>query len=179
MEHHWISFALDLRSMPAAYWMQLGEARSKCSHLSRVPLPQLYADQLHQLSLAKGVHATTAIEGNTLTEEEVRAIIERRPPPNTQDYQVREVENVIAAYNWVFAEIAGGNRPLLTPELIADFNRRVLEGLDGLEQHVVPGEYRRDSVVVGKYRAPDWQECPELVAQMCEWLNGESFAGDG
>ena len=165
--------------MPATYWMQLGEARSKCSHLSRVPLPQPYADQLHQLSLAKGVHATTAIEGNTLTEDEVRAIVAERPPPGSEDYQVREAENVIDAYNWVLGELRAGRRPQLTPELIADFNRRVLAGLDGLETHVSPGELRHDSVVVGTYRAPDWQECPALMTQMCEWLNGESFTGDG
>lgn len=179
MEHPWISFALDLRAMLPTYWMQLGEARSKCAHLSRVPLPQPYADQLHQLSLAKGVHATTAIEGNTLTEEEVRAIVAQQPPFGTEDYQVREAENVIDAYNWVLGELSAGRRPQLTPELIADFNRRVLNGLDGLEAHVNPGEFRRDSVVVSTYRAPDWQECPALVAQMCEWLNGPSFNGDG
>jgi Fic family protein len=178
VDHPWISFALDLRAMPATYWMQLGEARSKCSHLSQVPLPEPYAEQLHQLSLAKGVHATTAIEGNTLTEEEVRAIIAERPPPEAEDYQVREAENVIDAYNWVLGELRAGRRPRLTPELIANFNRRVLTGLDGLETHVIPGEYRHDSVVVSTYRAPDWQECPALVAQMCEWLNGPSFTGD-
>lgn len=179
MEHPWISFTLDLHSMAPSYWMQLGEARSKCSHLSRVPLPKAYADQLHRLSLAKGVHATTAIEGNTLTEEQVRAIVEHRPAAGTEDYQVREVENVLDAYNWVLADIAAGRRPQLTPELIVEFNRRVLDGLDGLEDHVVPGEYRHDSVVVGRYRAPDWEECPQLVAQMCDWLNGSSFAIDG
>ncbi len=165
--------------MAPSFWMQLGEARSKCSHLSRVPLPKAYADQLHRLSLAKGAHATTAIEGNTLTEDQVRAIVEHRPAVGTEDYQVREVENVLDAYNWVLAEIAVGRRPQLTPELIVEFNRRVLHGLDGLEDHVVPGEYRHDSVVVGRYRAPDWEECPQLVAQMCDWLNGPSFTTDG
>lgn len=165
--------------MPATYWIQLGEARSKCSHLSHVPLPQPYADQLHQLSLAKGVHATTAIEGNTLTEDEVRAIVARNPPPTAEDYQIREAENVIGAYNWVLGELSMGHRPPLTPELIADFNRRVLDGLDGLEAHVTPGELRHDSVVVSTYRTPDWQECPELPARLCEWLNGSSLSADG
>lgn len=45
--------------------MVLGEARSKCDRLANVPVPPEYARELHLISLSKGVHATTAIEGNT------------------------------------------------------------------------------------------------------------------
>jgi Fic family protein len=165
--------------MAASFWMQLGEARSKCDHLCRVPLPSVYAEQLHTVSLAKGAHATTAIEGNTLSEDTVQALVERRPVPSAPQYQVQEVENVVRAYNWVFDELAAGRRPVLSPGLIANFNRMVLEGLENLEEHVVPGQMRRDSVVVGPYRAPDWQECPELLDQMCTWLNSTEFGGEG
>jgi len=165
--------------MSASFWMLLGEARSKCNHLARMPLPKAYADQLHTVSLAKGAHATTAIEGNTLSEDTVRAIVEHQPVPASPEYQVREVENVLTAYNWVLEEIRAGHTPVLTPELIADFNRMVLEGLEDLEVHVVPGELRTDPVVVGPYRAPDVAECESLLAQMCEWLNGSGFAGEG
>jgi Fic family protein len=139
VDHPWTSFALDLHAMSPTYWMQLRELRSKCSHLAQVPLPEPHAEQLHQVSLAKGVHATTAIEGNTLTEDEVRAIIVDRPPAGTENYLVREVANVIDAYNWVLGELRAGRRPHLTPELIADFNRRVLTGLEGLDDHVTSG----------------------------------------
>ncbi len=177
--HPWITFSVDLTRMAASFWMQLGEARSKCDHLTRVPLPKHYADRLHQISLAKGAHATTAIEGNTLSEENVQAIVEHRPvtgaPPQ---YLVREVENVVAAYNEVLAELRAGRRPLLSPELIAQFNRQVLDGLD-LDDHVIPGEIRTASVVVGSYRAPDASECADLLERTCTWLNSAAFSGDG
>lgn len=179
VEHAWISFKVELTQMVPTFWMQLGEARSKCGHLCRVPLPKTYAEQLHMISLAKGAHATTAIEGNTLSEETVRAIVERQPVPSSPSYQVREVTNVLTAYNWVLGEIAAGRSPELTPELIAEFNRMVLEGLEDLEDHVIPGEIRTESVVVGPYRAPDPGECAALLEQMCQWLNGPSFAGEG
>lgn len=179
MEHAWISYEVDLSKMGPSFWMLLGEARSKCGHLCRVPLPKPYAEQLHVISLAKGAHATTAIEGNTLSEDTVRAIVEKRPVPTSPEYQVREVENVLRAYNWVLAEIRAARTPVLTPTLIADFNRMVLEGLEDLEDHVVPGELRKESVVVGPYRAPDFEECEELLGKMCEWLNGPAFAGEG
>lgn len=177
--HPWITFAVDLSTMSAQFWMLLGEARSKCDHLSNVPLPKRYADQLHRISLAKGAHATTAIEGNTLSEETVQAIIDRQPVPTAPAYQVREVENVITAYNWVIDEIRAGRRPNLSPSLIADFNRMVLDELDNLEDHVVPGKLRTESVVVGPYRAPDWEDCPDLLEKMCAWLNGPVFGGEG
>lgn len=165
--------------MGATFWMLLGEARSKCDHLCRVPLPKVYADQLHTISLAKGAHATTAIEGNTLSEETVRAIVEKDPVAGSPAYQIREVQNVIEAYNWVVEQINDGRPPVLSPELIATFNRMVLDGLDGLGDHVVPGEFRTSSVVVGPYRAPDPEGCGELLARMCDWLNGPGFTGEG
>ncbi|MGK2958112.1 MAG: Fic family protein [Acidimicrobiales bacterium] len=179
MEHPWISYEVDLDKMNPSFWMLLGEARSKCNHLRRVPLPKAYAERLHRINLAKGVHATTAIEGNMLSEDTVLAIVEKRPIPASPEYQVREVENVVQAYNWVLDEIRAGRPPVLTPALIADFNRMVLEGLDNLADHVVPGEFRKESVVVGPYRAPDFENCEDLLVQMCDWLNGPAFAGKG
>jgi len=180
MDHPWITFDVDLTEMGAPFWMLLGEARSKCSHLARVPLPKIYADQLHVVSLAKGAHATTAIEGNTLSEDTVLAIVEQRPTVGAgPEYQVREVENVVSAYNWVLEQIRDARAPVLSPKLIADFNRMVLDGLEDLGDHVVPGEIRTDPVVVGPYKAPDAVECGELLARMCEWLNGATFAGEG
>jgi len=76
------------------------------------------------VSLAKGAHATTAIEGNTLSEDAVLAIVEQRPAVDAGlEYQVREVENVVNAYNWVLEEIRQGRAPVLSPSLVADFNR--------------------------------------------------------
>ena len=69
--HPWISFKLQLDPQDYRLWMQLGEVASKCEHLSGVALRPDFAARLHKLYLAKGVLATTAIEGNTLTEEQV------------------------------------------------------------------------------------------------------------
>lgn len=179
MEHPWITFSVDLKQMPASFWMLLGEARSKCDHLCHALLPKAYADELHRINLAKGAHATTAIEGNSLSEDAVRAIVEHAPDLGHSGYQVREVENVIAAYNGVLSELRAGRRPQLSPKLISDFNRQVLDGLTGLEPHVRPGEIRAESVVVGSYRAPDFGEVAGLLHQTCMWLNGPSFGAEG
>lgn len=173
-----MTFEVDLQSMGASFWMCLGEARSKCDHLAKVPMPPSYARELHEVTLTKGAHATTAIEGNTLSEEEVAEIVRHELSTSAEDYQVREVENVISAYNGVLDEIRAGRQPVLTPTLIKQFNQEVLDGLD-LPSEVSPGEVRKHSVTVGSYRGPDWETCDELLAKMCDWLNGSSFAGDG
>ncbi len=178
MDSPWISFKIDLASMGASFWMLLGEARSKCDHLSNVPTPPEYARELHEFTLSKGVHATTAIEGNTLSEPEVAEIIRRQPQELDGDYQIREVQNVITAYNGVLERLRRGDTPQLTPGLIRGFNRQVLAGLD-LSAEVVPGEIRKHSVAVGPYRGPDWDRCESLLSEMCDWLNGPSFSGDG
>jgi Fic family protein len=179
METSWIKFKVDLDRMGPAFWMTLGEARSKCDHLLNVPLPPEYAERLHRLALTKGVHATTAIEGNTLSEDEVAAIIRRHSDTMTgSSYREQEVQNAIAAYNAILHRLEVGERPTLTPGLIKDFNRQVLAGLD-LAEEVRPGQIRKHSVVVGPYRAPDWETCESLLQQMCDWINGDQFAAEG
>ena len=141
MQTPWISFKIDLASMGASFWMLLGEARSKCDHLSKVPTPPEYARELHEITLSKGVHATTAIEGNRVSEPEVVDIIRRQAEMNDDDYQIREVQNVVTAYNGVLERLPCGDTLQLTPELIRGFNRQVLSGLE-LSAEVVPGEIR-------------------------------------
>ena len=66
--HPWITFEVDLKRAPHSLWLQLGECSSKIEHISRVPLVHGSAKDLYDVYLAKGVQATTAIEGNTLSD---------------------------------------------------------------------------------------------------------------
>src|SRR5437773_1002279 len=69
--HPWLRFKVDLSRASPAFWIMLGECQSKCENISGVPLRPDVAKLLGQVYLAKGAHGTTAIEGNTLSEEEV------------------------------------------------------------------------------------------------------------
>jgi len=170
--HPWIDFAIDLTNPPYRLWLLLGEARSKVQHIAGVPLRPETATELHKVYLVKGVQATAAIEGNTLTEQQVMAHVEgklRLPP--SQQYLEQEVKNVIAAVNRIGQEIFEGRPSPFTVNRITDFNRHVLEGLK-LEEGVVPGEFRTYPVGVARYRGVAWEDCPYLVERLCEWLNG-------
>jgi len=171
--HPWISFDLDLGRASPKFWMMLGEIQSKCEHIAGVPLMGDVAKRLHQVFLAKGVLATTAIEGNTLTEEEVaRRIQGLLDLPPSKDYLGREIDNVVDGCNEIRRRIIGGEDGILTTAQIMDFNRRIMSGLpDSVEK--LPGEIRTVSVGVGRYRGAPAEDCEYLVDRLCEWMNQE------
>ena len=142
--HPWITFQLDLRNAPARFWMLLGAACSKCEQIASVPLLPDTAERLHQLYLERGVRATTAIEGNTLSEQEISKLArgELDLPPSKQ-YLGIEVQNILDACNDMLDEIRRGAAPTLDARRVKDLNRMTLSGLDIiLSDEVAPGEIR-------------------------------------
>lgn len=169
--HPWLTFEVELGRAPPKLWLLLGEARSKCEALARVPMSPAMANELHRLFLVKGVHGTTAIEGNTLTEAQVRQIVEKKLTlPPSQDYLRQEVENILVSCK-VIVDRAVANRPSeLTVRLIRSFNKTVLNKLK-LEEEVIPGEIRNYEVGVARYLAAPHKDCAHLLARLCAWLN--------
>jgi Fic family protein len=151
--------------------MLLGEARSKVQHLGESLLAPETGARLREVYLAKGVHATTAIEGNTLSEEEVAEhLAGRLKLPASQEYRTREIDNIVGAYNRVSAELFDEGSADLTPDKIRQYNKLILDGLP-LDAGVVPGGMAARPPVVGRYRAPVRADCDFLLEQLCEWLN--------
>jgi Fic family protein len=174
--HPWINFvATDINEVHPRHWMLMGEARSKCEHLAGAPLKPDVAQQLYKVTLVRGALATTAIEGNTLTEEQARGILDGsyKAPPSRQ-YQEQEVRNLLEALQHIHDRITAGENIRLTTELICEFNHQVLKGTL-LAEGVVPGEIRTDSVVVGTYRAAPAEDCLYLLDRLVGWLNGPTF----
>jgi Fic family protein len=168
--HPWIKFELDLNRFPYTLWLQLGEAKSKCEHLAGTPLQPGTAKKLNRILLAKGVLATTAIEGNTLSIEQVEQFLEGKLHlPASQEYLKTEIENIVRACNNVIDHIRHEKALPLTVEDIQSFNRTVLNKLS-LDPEVVPGELRKHNVGVGRYSAPPWQDCPYLLERLTSWI---------
>ncbi len=177
--HPWITFAVDLRAAPASLWMNLGEARSKFDHIAGVPLRPDVAAELHAIYLAKGVHGTTAIEGNTLTEKEIRKHMDGQLKlPLSQEYLKQEIDNILIACNGIAGDLWEGKVSDLTFERIKQFNSLVLNKLE-LETDEPPGEIRMSSVGVGSYLGAPPGECEYLVKRLCEWLSSPDFNAEG
>ncbi len=183
--HPWVNFSLDLsRTQRHSIWMLLGAAQSKCLHLAGSPLLPDFAKHLYRVFLAKGVLATTAIEGNTLSEEEVRQHLEGKLKlPLSKQYLQQEVDNVIRACNAIAGEVIPSGFGGFCADEIRRYNRQVLENLE-LGEGVASGEYRTHPTVVGSYRGVPAEDCSYLVDRLCQWLNDlmdrdEPFLGAG
>lgn len=157
--------------------MMLGECQSKCEHLSRVPLRPDVAEKLNKMYIAKGVLATTAIEGNTMTEEEVQKFLngELKLPPS-REYLGQEISNIADECNRILGIVASGAQPILNTARIKELNRQVLNNLS-LDENVVPGEIRHHEVGVALYRGAPAEDCEFLLDELCKWLNNtEQFS---
>ncbi len=167
----WISFQVDLTKASYRLWMDLGAVQSKIEQVAHVLLPPKIAAELHALYLAKGVHGTTAIEGNSLTEAQVRdRIAHKTRLPQSTEYLGRDVDNIEAACGAIWDQVRSGKAGELTSERIRAFNKLVLSGLP-LSDDIKPGEIRKYSVGVADYKAPPWEDTPYLLERLCQFLN--------
>jgi Fic family protein len=169
--HPYIEFDFDVKLIDSYTWMLLGEAMSKCQHLAGSPLKPPMAKEMASVYLARGLQATTAIEGNTLSTDEVREIVEtgRADLPESRDYQQLEVRNVLDAIREIDSALQEGSALPIDRDRLCYLNKLVLEGIPD-KPEVVPGHLREHNVTAGPYRAPDWSEVPELVDQLVMWL---------
>lgn len=177
--HPWLTFTLDLRSLPPLIWTQLGECAAKCDLISGVPLRPAISKELQILYLAKGIQATTAIEGNTLSEDEVKQILEKKLiMPPSKEYLEQEVKNIEKACNQIAEHIANNMDIAITPEIICSYNAIALHKIP-VGEDIIPGRFREHRVVVGKYLAPNPEEVPFLADKLCNWLNSDYFIKEG
>ncbi len=174
-KYPWMTFEVNLKGLSLKTWTQLGECLSKCEHLSQVPLKPQQAQKMHLVYLAKGAQATTAIEGNTLSEEEVILKIEDKLElPPSKEYLGQEVENILTLCNEIGSRIREGKESIITIEGIWKYNKIILNNVP-LPVHVIPGKFRQHTVGVGNYKAPDYQDVTPLMGDLCNWLNSSYF----
>jgi Fic family protein len=175
--HPWLKFNVKMQDAPPTLWIMLGECASKCEHIAGVPLRPSTAEKLHQVYLIKGAVATTAIEGNTLSEKEILDHISGDAPlPPSREYQVQEIENIIDACNGIFRDVMEEKQLPISPERLQELNKMVLKDLE-MDNGIVPGEIRTYPVGIlqFRYRGAPHQECDYLLARLCEWLLGDDF----
>ncbi|MGI6393651.1 MAG: Fic family protein [bacterium] len=153
----------------------LGQCEAMLDIICREPLLPEYRKDWYKVALIKGAKATTAIEGNTLSEEEIAKINEGAHLPKSMEYLEIEVKNIIEALNDIRDEVILKKADsLITPELILSFHQYVGKNL-GEKFDAAPGHFRKSGheVVVGRYRAPDGSLVREMMIKLCNWLQSE------
>ena len=114
--------------------------------------------------------ATTKIEGASLSEEEVSALVKKGQVGNlTEDEQANL--NAIAAYD--FVDYLSDQEDIAINELaIRELNRQFLRGSS---EALTPGVYRKGQNKVGsKYDPPDQGDVPALMKDLASWLETEN-----
>lgn len=132
---------------------------------ARPPLPQVSLDSLFDDFALRQAHATTALEGNTLTLDEVQAVLERGITiPGKSLREHLEVLNAHDTWRWL-RPLAQDGLPL-TESLVLDVHRRLMQRI--LDDDAL-GVYRRVPVYIrGSWHVPpNWLKVPDLMAS---WL---------
>jgi len=173
-EYQHISFKRDWRLDQETLFM-LGQCEVIIRAISSAPIKPEYRESLLQVSLRKGARATTAIEGNTLSDEEVAKIAEGEKLPPSKEYLETEVKNILVALNTILNEVVmDGKATVINTELIKNFHHAVGKNL-GDHFQAIPGQFRASghNVTVGKYRPPEGHYVNELMKKLCEWMKAE------
>lgn len=138
--------------------------------LQAVRLPGVYAQELLATVEAEIVHASTAIEGNTLTQEQVTEVL-RGQPVQALRRDIQEVKNYQAALAYIH-DIAAGTTTF-THQTILELHFRLLQGVDDK----LAGRYRTGFVRVGDYFPPDPFTVHPLMDDLIAWLNDPQPSG--
>ena len=156
--------------LSAATLTNLGRCESMVECISDLPIEPSVQDKLRSVSLERSAIATTAIEGNTLSLDELRKRLEGLPLPKSREYQATEVTNVLGLMNQVADRVLeGGSRDRISTKMLCDFNREIGKNLGALYDGA-PGKLRRDLRHVGAYLAPPPEHVEGLLNEFCEWL---------
>ena len=116
-------------------------------------------------SRARNAHSSTAIEGNPLTLEQVRAVEEGRELPIVADRARREVLNYFAGLRFIEQH---AKKEIVRHEDILALHRIVAAKV--MDQGDA-GRYRTIRVRVGPYMPPPPEEVSGLMFELLEWWN--------
>lgn len=123
---------------------------------------------LQKDSRSRNVHASTAIEGNPLTLEQVRAIEEGRTLAASDDRSQREVLNYFAGLRYVEKN---ARTKTIRHEDIFTLHRILAENV--MDQGDA-GRYRTIGVRVGNYFPPAASDVSGLMMELLDWWNKAS-----
>jgi len=147
---------------------ELGQRRWLFDHL---PIDPTHAEWLRQRAWVRTIHGTARIEGNTLSDVEVEALLRGEGGARIGEREAREIIGTREALSLV--DQLAGEATLLDEAILRELHRRILWQQSPL---LTPGEYRRgENRVVDAsgneiFSTPPSGDVPELVHELVAWL---------
>jgi len=123
---------------------------------------------LQRDSRARTTHSSTAIEGNPLTLEEVRALEEGRAVPEASERAQREIFNQLAGLKFIEKN---QNKKVITRADLFRLHKIIASNV--MDQGEA-GCYRTFAVRVGSYLPPSAKKVPTLMKEYLEWWNRQA-----
>ena len=119
--------------------------------------------ELEEIAIAF-TYNTNAIEGSTITLEEVREILIDKIAPNKPLRDIKETE----AHNKLFLQMLK-KKEKITNVLLLQWHKDIF----GETKPDIAGVFREYLVRVGSYIAPDWQDVKPLMNKLISFINKE------
>lgn len=143
------------------------------------PLIPAWEAKFRKEAVERTVHHGTHLEGNRLTEEEVKDVLDGKEVI-ARDRDIQEIinyRNVLKFIDQISTTIGVGNPYIFTQETILEIHRITTERLLSSEQS---GQYRTRQVVVRNtqtglisFTPPPAAEVPYLIEDLVNWINDE------
>lgn len=134
-------------------------------YLQSVQIPDDYRRELISKVTSEIVHMSTAIEGNTLTAQQVVDVL-RGKKIYAQEVDIQEVINYNQGLTFV-EKLAQDSSFEFTEQIIREINAVVLKGI----RDDIAGNYRIKPVIVGDYFPPEHTKVAQLMREFVAWLN--------
>ncbi len=171
---------MKYRLKKAALKHRLAELDQRRWLFANMPIDPTHAEWLRRRAWVRTVHGTTRIEGNTLSDIEVEALLTDAAAGRVSGREAREIIGTREALELV-DELVGQSKVGIDQQVIREIHRCVLWGQSPL---LTPGEYRRgenrvtdpDGATI--FSTPPSGDVPSLMDELGSWLTNDSGSLD-
>jgi Fic family protein len=167
---------MKYRLRKATLKQSLGKLDQRRWLFANMPIDPTHAEWLRRRAWVRTIHGTTRIEGNTLSDIEVEALLTDAAAGRVSDREAREIIGTREALELV-DELVGQPKVGIDQQVIREIHRRVLWGQSPL---LSPGEYRHgENRVVHAdgstiFTTPPSGDVPSLMEELGGWLASTS-----
>ena len=161
----------------------LVEAEVAYKTLKDLPILPEWATKLEGDLIRRSIFGTAALEGNPLQEDEVAGIIDKKQKPGKMKQAEREIENLIAVYDFVKKLESSGSAFEITEKVIKEVHAIITGKIDYASN--LPGKYRNHKVQVGDkdhggiYTPPKClPDIEKLMKEFTLWINSDSLKNE-
>lgn len=161
----------------------LAEASLLYGAIADIPILPGLAARLEEDLIKRSIFGTAAIEGNPLSEEDVKKVLSSEDVTTKVMRAEKQIHNLKIAYQ-IIKKTPYSDKPLLLKEeTICELNRIITTDCE--EPENIPGRYRNHAVKVGDeahggvYTPPKiFEDIKALVGHFVEWMNSPDLLAE-